>query len=54
MFVVAGALGGQALTVWLFDGESIFPGIQGQHWRVAILGIFVLVPTVIVAKGFLH
>ena len=54
VFVVAGAIGGQALTVWLFDGEAIFPGIHGPHWRVATLGVFVLVPTVVVAKVFLY
>ncbi len=53
-FVVAGALGGHFFTVWLFDGEAIFPGIQGPIWRVAVLGLIVLVPTVVVTKGFLY
>ena len=54
VFVVAGALGGHFFTVWLFDDEAIFPGIEGPTWRVAVLGLVVLVPTVVVAKGFLY
>ena len=30
VFVVAGAIGGQALTVWLFDGEAIFPASRAN------------------------
>ena len=54
VFVVAGALGGQILTVWLFDGDAVFTDIQGPKWRVAVLGLVVLVPTVVMAKGFLY
>ncbi len=54
VFVVAGALAGHVLTVWLFDGDAVFPDVNGPMWRVAVVGLVVLVPTVIVAKGFLH
>lgn len=53
-FVVGGALGGQLFTVWLFEGEAIFPDIQGPRWSVAVLGLIVLIPTVVMAKGFLY
>lgn len=54
MFVVAGALVGHMFTVWLFDGDAVFPGVQGPMWRVAVLGLVVLVPTVVVTKAFLY
>ncbi len=52
-FVVGGALLGQMFTVWLFDGGAVFPSVEGPNWRVAVLGLVVVVPTVVVAKGFL-
>lgn len=54
MFVVAGALLGQTFTVWLFNGGAVFPDIQGPKWTVAVLGLVVLVPTVVISKGFLY
>ncbi len=54
VFVVAGAIAGQLVTVWLFEGEAVFPDIQGSRWRVVPLGLVVLVPTVLVSKGFLY
>ncbi len=54
VFVVAGAVVGHIFTVWLFDGTAILPDVQGPHWRVAALGLVVLVPTVVVAKSFLY
>jgi CIC family chloride channel protein len=54
VFVVSGALAGQLLTVWLFGGGAVFPDIQGPVWRVAVLGLVVAIPTIIVAKGFLY
>ena len=54
VFVVGGAVAGQALTVWLFDGEAIFPAIQGRLWGVALLGLAVLIPTLVMSKVFLY
>ena len=54
LFVIAGAVAGQLLTVRLFDGEAIFPHTQGPVWQVAVLGLVVLVPTVVTAKAFLY
>jgi CIC family chloride channel protein len=54
VFVVAGAIAGQVLTVWLFHGEAVFPDLQGSVWRVVPLGLVVLVPTVLVSKSFLY
>jgi CIC family chloride channel protein len=54
VFVVAGSLVGHALTVLLFEGDPILPDVQGTMWRVAVLGLAVLIPTVIVAKLFLY
>ena len=54
VFVVAGAVSGQALTVRLFDGEAIFPAIQGPLWGVVLLGLAVLIPTLVMSKIFLY
>lgn len=54
VFVVGGAVAGHALTTQVFDGGPIFPDVDGSMWRVAVLGLVVLVPTVMAAKAFLQ
>jgi CIC family chloride channel protein len=54
LFVLAGAAAGQLFTVLLFDGDAIFPDVSGSRWEVALLGLVVVVPTVVVSKFFFY
>jgi CIC family chloride channel protein len=51
-FVVLGAVSGHLTTIWLFDGGAIFPDVDGSVWRVALDGLIVVVPVVIVSRIF--
>jgi CIC family chloride channel protein len=55
MFVVLGALGGFAFTVWLFGGgDPILPDVDGSIWSVLGGGLIVVVPAVVVSRVFLQ
>jgi CIC family chloride channel protein len=53
-FVVLGAVAGHLFTVLLFHGGPIFPDVDRSLWRVGVSGLIVAVPTVLVARLFLH
>jgi CIC family chloride channel protein len=54
LFALAGALGGQLATVWLFDVHPIFPRVQGSRWQVVAPALVALVPSVLAARLFLQ
>jgi CIC family chloride channel protein len=55
VFVVLGAVGGFAFTVWLFGGgDPILPGVDGSLWTVLAGGLIVVVPVVVVSRVFLQ
>jgi CIC family chloride channel protein len=55
VFVVLGAVGGFAFTVWLFGGgDPILPGVDGSLWSVLAGGLIVVVPVVVVSRVFLQ
>jgi CIC family chloride channel protein len=53
-FVVLGALSGHLTTIWLFDGGAIFPDVEGSLWRIALDGLVIVVPAVLVSRIFLQ
>jgi H+/Cl- antiporter ClcA len=55
VFVVLGAVGGFAFTVWLFGGgDPILPDVDGSLWSVLAGGLIVVVPVVVVSRVFLQ
>lgn len=51
-FAFAGAAGGHAATLWLFDVEPIFPGTTGSRWTMIEIALVVLVPALLAARAF--
>jgi CIC family chloride channel protein len=55
VFVLFGAAGGFAFTVWLFGGgDPILPDVDGSIWSVLGAGLIVVVPAVVVSRVFLQ
>lgn len=52
-FALVGALGGHAVSLWLFDGQRIFPRVEGSHWRLLGYGAIALVPAALATRAFL-
>jgi CIC family chloride channel protein len=53
-FSVAGAIGGYAVSRWMFGIDPIFPPIEGSHWESLPAALVGLLPAVLVARLFLQ
>ena len=52
LFTVAGAFGGQLVTVLLFDVHPIFPPLDSSRWSIVVPSLVALVPAVLAAHLF--
>lgn len=54
VYTVIGAAVSHAITVWVFDGSAIFPGVQGSTGGMLTLAAVGLVPALVGSRIFLE